>query len=71
VSTSPCNDSPRTQVSLGAIKREAKQAFAEHGESAGINNGNMPVLEKGIDYPLPEDVAMRGFEWAENYFPEK
>ncbi len=53
------------------LSAKLNKLFAEHGESAGINNGNMPVLEKGIDYPLPEDVAMRGFEWTENYFPEK
>jgi hypothetical protein len=36
--------------------------LAEHGESAGVNNGDMPVLENGVDYPLPEDIALRGFE---------
>lgn len=53
------------------LSAKLNRLLAEHGESAGVNNGDMPVLENGVDYPLPEDIALRGFEWTENYFPEK
>ena len=45
--------------------------LAEHGEPAGIHNREIPLLQKGNDYPFPEDIAMRGFWWTENYFPEE
>ncbi len=53
------------------LSTKLNKLLAEYREWASINNGDMPVLEKGIDYPLPEDIALRGFEWTENYFPEK
>jgi hypothetical protein len=52
------------------LSEKLNKLLAEYGESAGIN-GDIPLLEKGNDYPLPEDVAMRGFDWTENYFPEE
>jgi hypothetical protein len=52
------------------LSEKLNKLLAGYGKSAGIN-GDMPLLEKGNDYPLPEDVAMRGFDWTENYFPEE
>lgn len=35
-------------------------------------DGNFSSLEKeGVPRPLPEDYAMRGFIYAEDYYPEK
>ena len=40
------------------------------GASSTIEGENFPIPEKDDARPFPEDFAMRGLLWADNYYPE-
>jgi hypothetical protein len=44
--------------------------LATYGKSSRIENNSFPLLEKENVRPFPEDFAMRGLLWADDYFPE-
>ncbi|KAH8585924.1 hypothetical protein B0O99DRAFT_748679 [Bisporella sp. PMI_857] len=39
-------------------------------KSTRIMDENFPLPEKDDSRPLPEDFALRGLLWADNYFPD-
>jgi len=41
------------------------------GPAEKIEANTFPVSRKGVGRPLPEDYGLRGFDWAERYFPDR
>lgn len=44
--------------------------LATSGKSSRIESNTFPIPEKDDARPFPEDFAMRGLLWADNYYPE-
>ncbi|RDW62266.1 putative telomerase-binding protein est1a protein [Coleophoma cylindrospora] len=54
----------------GALARLLNALLASYGTLDRIESDEFPMPEKDDKRPFPEDYAIRGLLWAENYFPD-